>query len=331
MKESTLVSVIIPTYNRRDSLIRLVESLCRQSLDPRHLEVVVVDDGSEYDSQVIVGRAYPFPLKYIRQRNQGATVARNRGAEESRGEVLVFIDDDITVSKAALQTLAQACLEKPKTLAMGTLISRSVANASPYARVVIAEENERMRAQGPADLYVNFAACNTQLLAVKRADFFELGMLQDPSGGWPNWDDVDFGYRAHLAGFRLLQCSQAIGEHWDYSLESLNKASRRWFRASKSAVRLFQKHPELAAHIPMFTDKIPVNWPKDPARLILRKLLRRVTSSGLALVLLEKLAVLLEKYYPAPDLLRPLYRWVNGGYMFQGYRQGLHEAHRMNR
>jgi GT2 family glycosyltransferase len=150
-------------------------------------------------------------------------------------------------------------------------------------------------------------------------------MLQDPTGGWPNWDDVDFGYRSHLAGFQLVRVADAVGEHWDYSLSSMEKATRRWFRASKSAVKLFQRYPGMRQSIPMFTDMTPVDWRQDRPRLIIRKYLRQLLSSGIVLAIMERTAVMLEKYYPSDTLLRPLYRWIEGAYKYQGYRQGLRE------
>jgi hypothetical protein len=150
-------------------------------------------------------------------------------------------------------------------------------------------------------------------------------MLQDPTGGWPNWDDVDFGYRSHLAGFQLVRVADAVGEHWDYSLSSLEGATRRWFRASKSAVRLFQRYPDLRKSIPMFTDMTPIDWQHDPPRLIIRKWLRRLFSSGLVTAIMERIAGIIEKAYPSPEILRPLYRWIEGAYKYQGYRQGLRE------
>lgn len=57
----------------------------------------------------------------------------------------------------------------------------------------------------------------TGLIAIKKSDFFGLGMFQDPTGGWPNWDDVDFGYRAVKVGFyygAVLQLSWSTGTTW---------------------------------------------------------------------------------------------------------------------
>jgi len=321
------ISAIIPTYNRPDSVLRALQSLAKQTLAPDAFEVIVVDDGSTYDPAEITNHDFPFTFQYIRQENQGATVARNRGVQQSRGRVLVFMDDDVTASPTALAALADTCTRHAQTLAMGTLISRSEDESSPYTQDAIAIANQHLSSDaGHADdEYMHFTQCNTQLLAVKREDFLALDMLQDPTGGWPNWDDVDFGYRAHLAGFQLMRSGRAVGIHWDYSLSSLESACRRWQRASKSAVRLFQVHPQLQPHIPMFRDKTPIDWGGDPPRLIVRKLARRGISAPPIIRGMERIVRVAERVCPAPRLLRPLYRWISGAYMLYGYREGIRE------
>jgi len=327
MKSQIQVSVVIPTYNRRNSLLRTLNSLYTQTLSPECYEVIVVDDGSNYDADEITELDRPFAIEYLRQSNQGATIARNHGAQKSKGAVIVFIDDDVTVSSETLEALGKACMHENCIIGMGRLFPRSDAKGSLYARADIADQirNNPGNVNAMIDIDMHFANCNTQLLAVRREDFFNLGMLQDPTGGWPNWDDVDFGFRAHLAGFRLRQCAKAIGEHWDHSLADLKVACRRWHRASTAAVLLFNKYPELQQYIPMYHDKTPIMWGKDPSRLIFRKIVRQMVSSRLFLYSMELIASSLEISeftYPA---LRPLYRWIKGGYMYRGFREGLHK------
>jgi hypothetical protein len=174
---------------------------------------------------------------------------------------------------------------------------------------------------------VPFAECKTGLLAIKRSDFFDLGLFEDPGGGWPNWDDVDFGYRAHLQGFTLRKSPAAIGHHWDYALTDVRTAGRRWQRASRAAVWLFRKHPGLQRYIPMFADKTPPAWRQDPPGLLARKLARAATATRPVRWSLQQAARWLERRYPAPSLLRPLYRWIIGSYIFNGYQQGLKDHH----
>jgi GT2 family glycosyltransferase len=324
VKAHLTVSVIIPTYNRKESLLRTLWSLSGQTLSTNFYEVIVVDDGSADATTEIATQQFPFALRFLSQVNSGATIARNHGALESRGDVLVFIDDDVTVSPGTLEALSTPCFRHHQLLVMATLIPRCNRITSVFTQLAMNTE----RKTGALTEYeqMHFAECNTQLLAVRRQDFFELGMLKDPTGGqgWPNWDDVEFGYRAYLKGYPLLRSTSAIGEHWDYSLADAKTSCRRWQRAAQSAVQLFKMHPGLESHIPMFRDKTPVDWRGDHPLLIARKMARSMASASYVLMGLEKTAHLLEQRRPSALMLRPLYRWIIGGYIFRGYREGLH-------
>jgi GT2 family glycosyltransferase len=196
---------------------------------------------------------------------------------------------------------------------------------SVYTSILLSSPAQSRLASNQIEL--SFVECNTELLACKRSDFLALGMLQDPTNGrgWPNWDDVDFGYRAHRSGFRLLRSAMASGEHWDYSISNRQVACRRWYRASKSAAWLFKRHDELRQHIPMLKDKTPLVWGQDSPKLIVRKVARRFMSSKPILLGMEQVVDFLERRYPSPSLLRRLYHWLQGAYMFQGHQAGLRE------
>ena len=287
------------------------------------LVVIVVDDGSTDDTQTITSQQFPFHLRYLQQKNQGATAARNYGSTISQSEILVFIDDDITISPQTLEAFAEKCSQGTRVLAMGTINKRSSVNAAVYTPVALTMADHSLIAYD--DVEFHFIDCNSELLACKRRDFFDIGMFQDPTGGhgWPNWDDVDFGYRAHLKGYRLLGTSKAIAEHWDYSISNRITACQRFYRAGRSAVWLFKRHPELQTLIPMLYDKTPLVWGQDSPRLIARKLARIVVSSPPVLGSMVKLVSILEQHYPSPIVLRRLYYLLHGANLFQGYREGL--------
>lgn len=88
-----LISVIIPTYNRRDLLLRAIDSVLRQTHE--ELEVIVVDDASTDGTQSAVLEMKDERIRYVRQsENAGACAARNRGIDMARGEYIAFQDSD---------------------------------------------------------------------------------------------------------------------------------------------------------------------------------------------------------------------------------------------
>ncbi|HEX2191138.1 MAG TPA: glycosyltransferase family 2 protein [Longimicrobiaceae bacterium] len=85
------VTVVVPTYNRAGWLPATVASVLQQTRPPD--EVLVVDDGSSDDTEAVC-RAFPAPVRYLRQTNAGVSAARNRGVREARGEWVAFLDSD---------------------------------------------------------------------------------------------------------------------------------------------------------------------------------------------------------------------------------------------
>jgi len=96
-----MISVIIPTYNEGEDLIKCLESLSRQKGED--FEVIVVDDGSTDGSiSKVKDRISDWRLKGLKILNQshkGAGAARNFGARLARGDILVFVDADMTFGK----------------------------------------------------------------------------------------------------------------------------------------------------------------------------------------------------------------------------------------
>ena len=97
------ISIIVATYNRAKQLLGTLESLVQQDLPAVEWECVVVDNNSKDDTQKLfsefIEKHSEFNLRIVREERQGLSFARNRGIEESRGEIIAIIDDDELVNK----------------------------------------------------------------------------------------------------------------------------------------------------------------------------------------------------------------------------------------
>ena len=88
-----IVSIIIPTYNRSDLLLRAVNSVLSQSYTD--YELIIVDDYSSDNTQEVISSFSDTRIISIqRERNGGLSAARNTGIEQARGEYIAFLDDD---------------------------------------------------------------------------------------------------------------------------------------------------------------------------------------------------------------------------------------------
>lgn len=86
-----LISVIIPTYNRKHIVVDAIRSAIEQ--EPKNYEVIVVDDGST-DGTVEYLEFLNLPIKIIRKENGGVSSARNAGIKQAMGKYIAFLDSD---------------------------------------------------------------------------------------------------------------------------------------------------------------------------------------------------------------------------------------------
>ena len=91
MSNSFSISVIIPTYNRRHTLPRAINSVLNQKVEIS--EIIIIDDGSTDGTSQFISSNYPS-LKYIYQNNRGVSAARNIGIKSARSNWIAFLDSD---------------------------------------------------------------------------------------------------------------------------------------------------------------------------------------------------------------------------------------------
>ncbi|MBZ9796446.1 glycosyltransferase family 2 protein [Mesorhizobium sp. ES1-4] len=105
-EQAPLITVITPTHNRRETVLRAVESVLCQSM-PR-LEHIVVDDGSTDGTEEAITRIHDPRLIYVGAKWRGANAARNAGIERARAPVVTFLDsDDVYLPHRLERTLAR--------------------------------------------------------------------------------------------------------------------------------------------------------------------------------------------------------------------------------
>ncbi len=100
-----LISIIIPIYNEQETIAKCLKSLKNQTY--KDIEIVLVDDGSTDNTLKKISDLKPkiSDLKMYRQKHLGPGPARNLGAKEAKGEILVFVDADMTFDKNFIKDL----------------------------------------------------------------------------------------------------------------------------------------------------------------------------------------------------------------------------------
>jgi serine acetyltransferase/GT2 family glycosyltransferase len=247
-------SVVIPSYNRGPALAALLEQFAAQSIDKSTFEVIVVDDGSKVDPRPglpsFEGR---LALHVERQENGGAARARQKGAELARGEILVFLDDDMQIGPGFVAAHLAAHKEHARSAVLGRLRALASIDSMPlferyYARMLdrLAEQSNEVGARGDEGL--PGPKLYTGNMSIPRALFFEAGGF-DPQ--FRLLEDVELGIRLERVGGRIFFSSEAEAVHG-----SDHVSTARWLdrslRDGVYATKVAHKHPDYAAASPFW-------------------------------------------------------------------------------
>lgn len=118
MENKDLISVVVPVYNAEKYLEACLDSILTQTYE--NIEVILVDDGSTDGSLAICDRYSDKDsrVKVFHYENAGAAQARNRGADNSSGQYLAYVDSDDTISEDYIENLYELIIEHDADIAV---------------------------------------------------------------------------------------------------------------------------------------------------------------------------------------------------------------------
>jgi serine acetyltransferase/GT2 family glycosyltransferase len=190
--------VVVPTHDRPALVARLVEQLGRQQAGLAAHEIIVVDDGSATPVRPVLERLeLGCELRVQEQPNAGAAAARHRGALAARGEILVFVDDDMQVGPGFLAAHLRAHPTGSRKVVLG-----QVRPPPDLERMPLFERWHQWTLQSFGDRLLAGArpAGNnlyTGNVSLRREDYLAVGGF-DPS--LPHSEDAELGLRLEQAG-----------------------------------------------------------------------------------------------------------------------------------
>jgi len=261
-------SIIIPTYNRSEILLKTLESLREQSLSKEDFEVIIVNDGSSDDTEMQVEnfekKYKSLNLKYFYQKNSGQGIARNFGISKSKGRIIVFIGDDIILDRNFLAEHLKTHQEHSSGnhAVLGLIKWHPELEVTPFMDWLTNGSSifgkfgghqfafEKLEGKNSADFNFFYTA-NISLkreMIEKKEDQF------DSDFGSYGWEDVELGYRLQQKyGLKIFYNPKAIGYHYHQMNEK--DLTRRMEMIGKSAHIIHAKHPELKK-MPGFLKKL---------------------------------------------------------------------------
>lgn len=283
MSDAPDISVLVPTYRRRDAVLRLLDGLRRQTLDPARFEAVVVVDGARDGTQeALAALDTPFALRAHWQENTGLSGARNTAAGLAHGRVLLLLDDDMVPEPGLLAGHLARHDDTGRCCVLGPSPLERTAAQSPIARDVAREfdEHHRRLAERPDDPeWFDFYGGN---FSVGRPVFDAVGGFGTGFAGY-GWEDVDFMLRVREAGGTVRYGPAAVAiQSYDKDVAAV---ARDAVQEGANAAVLVARHPQVWAELRR-VKRADAGPPWGPARAALIALTRRVPRTREAVVAL---------------------------------------------
>jgi GT2 family glycosyltransferase len=236
------LSVVIPTYNRLDTLRYVVPSLLEQHTPREGYELLICDSNSndgtaEYLAEV--SSQHPN-VRHLPGSYTGRAMARNAGIEHAQGEVVLFNDSDIIADPGLLDAHLAHHRERRAIAVVGWEVQvHSIADYE-YKRDHPQERGSLHPASRKRLSWLYFLTGNA---SVRREDLLRVGCFDENFTGYGH-EDLELGYRLRKAGVQILYEPRAVNYHCQ-DVPHENQVEKMKL-AGRSTVRFYRKHPDFA-------------------------------------------------------------------------------------
>jgi GT2 family glycosyltransferase len=250
--EGPLASIIIVNYNGRSLLADCVQSVRRYTSS---YEIIVVDNASRDDS---VDMVEPGPdLRVIRlAKNTGFASASNIGIKASKSRNIVFLNSDTIVAPSWLDKLISVTKRYQKVGIVNPKLVRpggrpwtldSTGHVYFYGAGLVYSRGHNEPDSGQFDKFAELISCGFACVLIKREVFEQVGLLDERMLFY--YEDVDFGIRARIAGWRILYCPESVVYHVGAGSTHENTKRILEVRSRAYALRVILKNYEAKAMI----------------------------------------------------------------------------------
>ncbi len=226
-------SVIVPAYNAEKTIADCLRALGCQSLVPADYEVIVVDDGSKDGTAEVVKT---FPVRYLHQANRGPATARNHGAREARGGIILFTDSDCVPVADWLAEMAKPFGDPDVVAVKGAYRTNQRSLTARFAQVEFDERFELLKRAASIDMVDTYSAAY-------RKDVFRQAGGFDESFPVANNEDTELSYKLSRMGRKMVFNPEAVVYHLNHP-DSLRRYARLKFWRGYWRMVVYRRYPD---------------------------------------------------------------------------------------
>lgn len=241
-------TIVVPTYQRRDLVLALLQSLAYQEFNGDFEVVVVVDGSDDGSTEALQEINTPFPLTVLEQSNQGGAAARNTGAAAARGEILLFLDDDMEAHPRLLAEHDHSHREGADVV-LGHIPLHPKSPSNLLSAAIKRWAHERAYRLSSPGVTLTLQDLLTGQVSLRKSTFCRLGGFDTnfTRGGSFGDEDIDLGYRLMLDGRKIVFNPAAIS--WQKYVVEPRMVLRQSRQTGHADVAFARKHPDQAKAI----------------------------------------------------------------------------------
>lgn len=228
-----LISVVVPALNEEDAIGKCLTALTAQTAPRDSYEIIVVDDGSTDRTRE---RAESFGVQVITQPNRGAGAARNLGAANAQGDLVLFIDGNCEAGPDWIRAMTAPFSDPNVAGVSGEKKTRQVGLWARFIQIEFDDRYDRISAHRWID-FVDSATAGYRRKLLLENGGFDVRLKEA--------EDAELSFRMAERGYGLVLARNAIV--YRRHPESLIDYLRRKFQYARWRVVVYARHPQKAA------------------------------------------------------------------------------------
>ena len=242
------ISVVIPTYNRKEKLKKVLRSLSKQKssqAEKINFEIVIIDDGStdETGREIqTLGKKCSVPIRYFRQSKKGSAGARNLGIREAKNEIVLFLGSDTIPSANFVEEHLLSHKKYPdlRVAVLGFTSWAKDLEVTPFMWWMEHGGHQFKYDEIRNKMWVSYRYFFTSNISLKRGFLLKNGLFCEEFRA-AAYEDLELGYRLEQKGLKIFYNKKAVAYHDHYT--NIDIACQRMEEMGKWAVLYNQKVP----------------------------------------------------------------------------------------
>lgn len=239
-----MVSIIIPTYNRAQLIVRAIESVINQTF--KDWELIIVDDGSVDNTELVISNNFKSEsIKYFKKEKSGVSFARNYGVQKATGKIIAFLDSDDEMHPNFLEKMAHHFNTNPSmdfSWCGVRYLSKLTNNDYATLKTVEWYPEEETKSK-PITKYASIMKVGSGYgLTIKRECFLEVGGFDE---SLPTAVDADLMVRLAVK-YNYKPLREILVNVF---VDADNKLTEKFALRAEVLKKIMAKHPEIKKHL----------------------------------------------------------------------------------